>query len=184
MAALRFIVGTVLDLYILTFILRFLLQWVRISSSNPFWHFILRVTDPIVQPLRRVVPGWRGLELVSPIVVLVLEVVAIIVLSRLASQGMPPLLAVLGIAFIRVFLGVLQLYTVALLVYVLLSWISPGVSNQLSRVLAVLCEPLLRPVRRILPVIGGFDLSPLVVMIALQAITISVRLPPYLLPPY
>lgn len=177
MTALRFIVSTLLDLYILTFILRFALQWVHVTSLNPFWQFVLRVTNPIVQPLRRVIPGWRGLELVSPLVVFALEVIAIFVLLQLGHFPTPGLTAVLYYALLRTLLAVLHLYFIALLVYVLMSWISPGVNHPLTRVLAGLCEPLLRPVRRIIPIIGGFDLSPLIVIIVLQALAISVPIP-------
>ena len=179
-AALRFVVSTVIDLYILTFILRFLLQWVHITSLNPFWQFVLAVTNPVVQPLRRVIPGWRGLELVSALLVIVFEVLAIFVLLQFARYPVPGLPLVLYFALLRALLAVLHLYVIALLIYVLLSWISPGVSHPLTRVLAGLCEPLLRPVRRIVPIIGGFDLSPLIVLIVLQALAYTVPLPGYL----
>ena len=180
MTALRFIVSTVLDLYILTFVMRFILQWVHVTSLNPFWQFVLKVTNPIVLPLRRVIPGWRGLELVSPLFVIVLEVIAVIVLYRFAGYPVPGPAAVFYFALLRAVLAVLHLYVIALLIYVLLSWINPDVSNPLTRVLAGLCEPLLRPVRRILPTIGGFDLSPLILLIALQALAMTIPLPAYL----
>ena len=180
MTALRFLIGTLLNLYILTYVLRFAMQFARGDSRNPFWQFIVQVTNPIVLPLRRAVPGWRGLELVSPLVVLLLEVLAIFVLTQLGGYPLPALPALLYYAFLRALLAVLRMYVFVLFVYVLMSWISPDASHPLTRVLAALCEPLLRPVRRIIPVIAGFDLSPLFVLLALQALAMSVPIPGYL----
>jgi YggT family protein len=180
MSALVFVVRTVLDLYILTFILRFALQWVRADAHNPFWQFVVAATNPLVRPLRQVVPGWRGVELASPLLVLALEVLAIAVLLYLGRYPVPGFAALLYFALLRAVLGVLRLYMFALFVYVLLSWISPGTDHPLMRVLAALCEPVLRPVRRLVPAIGGFDLSPLVLLIALQAIYISIPIPGYI----
>jgi YggT family protein len=177
MTALIFIVSTVLDLYILTFILRFALQWVRADSRNPFWQFVVQITNPLVRPLRQVVPGWRGMELASLLIALVLEAIAVVVLVRLAGAALPGAGFVLYYALLRFVLAVLRLYFFALIVYVLLSWINPDGSHPLARALGALCEPVLRPVRRFMPVIGGFDLSPLVVLIVIQALIVSLPLP-------
>ena len=181
MTALVFLVRTILDLYILTFILRFALQWARADSYNPFWQFVVRVTNPLVQPLRQVVPSWRGVELASPLIVLALETLAVVVLANLTGYPLPGWAAILYFALLRALLGIVRLYMFVLFVYVLLSWISPGVEHPLARVLAALCEPVLRPVRRLIPTIGGFDLSPLVVLIGLQAVYIYISAP---IPPY
>jgi len=177
MTALRFVVSTVLDLYILTFILRFMLQWVRTDPRNPFWQFVVQITNPLVRPLRQVLPGWRGIELASPLLVLVLETVTVVVLLRLSSLPLPGIGLLLYYALLRFALAVLRLYFFAIFVYVILSWVSPDMSHPLARVLSALCEPLLRPIRRIIPTVGGFDLSPVVVLIGLQALIITVPLP-------
>jgi YggT family protein len=177
MTALRFVVSTVLDLYILTYILRFASQWVRADPRNPFWQFVVQITNPLVRPLRQVVPGWRGFELASLLLVVVLETCAVAVLLRMSGYPLPGLGLLVYYAFLRFVLAVLRLYFFALLIYVILSWVSPDASHPLTRVLSALCEPLLRPVRRFVPTVGGFDLSPLIVMIVLQALTIAIPLP-------
>ena len=184
MTALRFVVSTVLDLYILTFILRFALQWVRADPRNPFWQFVVQITNPLVRPLRQVVPGWRGMELASLLLAFVLEAVAVVVLVRLTGTPLPGVVLVLYYALLRFVLAVLRLYFFALVVYVLLSWVNPDGSHPLARALGALCEPLLRPVRRFIPVIGGFDLSPLIVLIAIQALIVSLPLPGVLAYPF
>jgi YggT family protein len=179
MTALRFIIGTVLDLYILTYILRFALQWAR-PDYNPFWQFVVQVTNPLVRPLRRVIPGWRGIELASPLIILALEALTIVVLLSLGGYPVPAPLPLLYYALLRAIIAVLRLYFFAIFIYVLLSWISPGSDHPLARALGALCEPVLRPVRRFVPPIAGLDLSPLVVLILLQALSMSIPLPGFI----
>ena len=178
-AAVFFIVKTLLELYLLTFMLRFLLQWVRADFHNPISQFIVRVTNPLVRPLRKVVPGWRGMDLSSLIALCVLELAATAGLVHLAGT-MLSFSAILYYAVLRILVLLIRLYFFGILIYAVMSWVSPGQWNPLTGLLASLTEPVLRPVRRILPPIGGLDLSPLFVLIGLQALLILVRLPPFL----
>ncbi len=175
MNALVFIVETLFNLYIWTFLLRFMLQAVRADFYNPFSQFIVRVTNPLVVPVRKVVPSWRGLDMSTLLLVLVLEIVAVLVLSAIAGFATPSVVGVLQVAVLRALLATLQLYFFAILLYVIVSWINPGGYNPFVSVLGAISEPLLRPFRRILPPIGGIDLSPLFVLIGLQALMLLVR---------
>jgi YggT family protein len=178
-AAFFFIVKTLLELYLLTFLLRFLLQWARADFHNPLSQFIVRVTNPLVRPLRKVIPGWRGMDLSSLAALLVLELGATAGLVYLAGDG-GNIGAIVYYALLRIIVLLIRLYFFSILVYAILSWVSPGQWNPLTGLLASLTEPVLRPIRRIIPPIGGLDLSPLLVLIGLQALLILVRLPPYL----
>lgn len=179
-AALFFVIKTLLDLYLIAYILRFLLQWARADFHNPLSQFVLRITDPVVRPLRRVVPGWRGVDLSSLVALLVLQLIVTAILSFMATgtANGPGLL--LYYAVLRVIVGTVRLYFFAILVHVVLSWVSPGNWNPLISVLHSLTGPVLRPLRRVIPPIGGLDLSPLFVLIGLQALLILIRLPGYL----
>jgi YggT family protein len=179
-AALFFVIKTLLDLYLIAYILRFLLQWARADFHNPLSQFILRITDPVVRPLWRVVPGWRGLDLSPLIALLLLQLVVTAILFFLATGGAMNLGMLLYYAVLRIIVGTIRLYFVAILVHVILSWVSPGQWNPLVSVLHSLTGPILRPVRRFIPPIGGLDLSPLFVLIGLQALLIMIRLPGYL----
>lgn len=179
-AALFFVIKTLLDLYLIAYILRFLLQWARADFHNPLSQFILRITDPVLRPLRRVVPGWRGVDLSPLIALLLLQLVVTAVLIFMATGAAINLGMLLYYAVLRIIVGTIRLYFVAILVHVILSWVSPGHWNPLVSVLHSLTGPVLRPVRRILPPIGGLDLSPLFVLIGLQALLIMIRLPGYL----
>jgi YggT family protein len=179
-AALFFVIKTLLDLYLIAYILRFLLQWARADFHNPLSQFILRITNPVVRPLRHVVPGWRGLDFSPLVALLLLQLVVTAILYFMATgSGVNPGM-LFYFAVLRIVVGTIRLYFVAILVHVILSWVSPGHWNPLISVLHSLTQPVLRPVRRVIPPIGGLDLSPLFVLIGLQALLIMVRLPCYL----
>ncbi len=175
--ALLFLVKTLLDLYILTFVLRLLLQWVRADFYNPLSQFIVRVTNPLVRPLRRIIPAAGRLDTATLLVILGLEVAATALLLGMATSGpLPGVGSLLTLAVLRTLVLVLRLYFVAILISVILSWVGRDSRHPLVAVLNSLVEPVLRPVRRILPSIGGLDLSPLIVLLLIQAALIAIPL--------
>jgi YggT family protein len=178
-SALIFLVKTLGDLYLLTFLLRFLMQWVRAGYNNPFAQFVLKVTSPLVVPARRVLPSVGGLDAPTLVVLILLEILATFVLLWLAGLSLP-VAVVLVYALLRLIALALWFYTVALFIYVLLSWFGDRGRNPMSELLGEIIEPLLRPARRLLPPIGGLDLSPLIVILLLQAALIALPLPSYL----
>jgi YggT family protein len=178
-SALIFLVRTLTDLYMLAFLLRFILQWVRASYYNPLSQVVLKVTSPLVVPARRVLPSVAGVDAPTLVVLLALECGATFLLSALAGVVLP-LPYFLLYVILRIVALTLWFYTLALFIYVLLSWFGERGGGPLAGVLADLVEPLLRPVRRVLPPIAGFDLSPLLVMLVCQAGIIALDLPWYL----
>lgn len=178
-AAVFFIIQTLFELYILCFLLRLVLQVTRADFHNPLSQFIVRVTNPVVAPLRRVVPSFRGLDTATLIVFLVLEAVATLLLAWYADIQ-PAVGTAIILVLLRAVYTMVRMYVFAVLIYAILSFVSPGTYNPLSSVLASICEPLLRPVRRVIPAIGGLDLSPLFVIIGLQALLIALPLPRWL----
>jgi len=179
-AALFFIIKTLLDLYLITYLLRFLLQWSRADFHNPLSQFMLRITDPVVRPLRRIVPGWRSHDLSPLVALLLLQLLVTAALLLMATGTIASAGMLLYYAVLRIIVGVVRLYFFAILAHVILSWVSPGHWNPLISVLHSLTQPVLRPIRRFIPPIGGVDLSPLFVLIGLQAVLIMLRLPGYL----
>jgi len=177
--ALIFLVKTLADLYVLTFLLRFIMQWTRADFHNPFADVILRVTNPLVRPARRMLPSARGIDLPTLLLLLALEALATLLLLALARVSMPP-----GAFVVTVVLRLVNLtiwfYTIAIFVYVILSWVGQGRYTPIGALLADLVEPVLAPARRILPPISGIDLSPLLVLILLQAVSIALPLDMYL----
>jgi YggT family protein len=177
--SLLFVVKTLTDLYMLTFLLRFILQWVRADFYNPLAEFILRVTNPLVLPARRFVPAAGGVDVPTLVVLLALQCAATWLVLSIANAAVPAGSFVLYV-FLRLVSLTLWFYTISILVYVILSWLGQTYGNPIAGILRDVNEPLLRPVRRLLPPIGGLDLSPLFVIIAIQAVALMLPLPPWL----
>jgi YggT family protein len=176
-APLLFIVETLFDLYVLCFILRLVMQMTRADFHNPLSQFIVRVTNPLLVPLRKLIPGYRGLDMAAVLLILMLELVATSVLFPLKTGMSPNPGTLIYFALLRTLVTVIRLYFFAILIYAILSFVSPGTYNPLSSVLASICEPVLRPVRRVIPPIGGIDLSPLFLLIGLQALLMAIPMP-------
>ena len=169
--ALTFIVKTLLELYIITFVLRFILQWVRADFRNPVSQFLVRITNPLVIPMRRLIPSVGGLDTATLVIILLLELVLTIVLINLVCMGEPYFIQTIGLTVLRIVYLVLRIYLFVILIYVVMSWISPGTYNPAVGLLASIAEPALKPFRRLIPPIAGLDLSPLFALIAIQALT-------------
>lgn len=178
--SLLFLVKTLSDLYLLTFLLRFILQWMRASSYNPLAQFIWKVTTPLVRPVRKVLPATGAIDVATLLVLIALECVATWVL--LAIAGLHPAWPAFALfVAIRLLSLTLWFYTVAIFIYALLSWFGQQTYSPMSAVLGDLVEPVLRPARRLVPPIGGLDIAPALVMILLFAILVGLPgLPPFL----
>lgn len=171
--ALIFLVRTFADLYLLTFLLRFIMQWARANHYNPLSQVVFKVTNPLVVPARRLLPSVAGLDMPTLVVLIVLEIVVTFVLLRLVGLSLP-IPRLLFYSLLRLISLVLWFYVGALIIYAVLSWFAQPSRNPMAMLLGELVEPLLRPARRMLPPIGGFDLSVLLVIVLLQATTIIV----------
>jgi len=177
--ALVFLIRTLGDLYLLTFLLRFIMQWVRADFYNPLAQAVVKVTNPLVVPLRRIIPAAGNTDLATLVVLLALEAALtwslLFFIPSSVSGGEFMLLVILRVVSLA-----LWFYTVSIFIYVLMSWLSAPGYNPVAGMLADLNEPLLGPARRLLPPLGGLDLSPLLVLILLQAARIALPLPAYL----
>lgn len=172
--ALVFILRTLFDLYVLTFALRLLLQWAAVDKRNPLVQFILRVTNPLVIPLRRLLPAIGRFDTASIVALLGLQLVGTALLVRIGCVGDPALWQILALAILSVVKLALSVFTWAIIIYVVLSWVSPGGYNPGAAVVAAVVEPVLAPFRRLVPLIGGLDLSPLFALISLQALSMLI----------
>lgn len=169
--ALVFILRTLFDLYILTFAMRLLLQWAAVDKRNPLVQFVLRVTNPLVIPLRRLLPPIGRIDTATVVVLVSLQVLATALVVRIGCVGEPEVLPILALAVLNVARLALSIFTWSIIIYVVLSWVSPGGYNPGAALVAAIVEPILAPFRRLIPAIGGLDLSPLFALIAIQAIS-------------
>jgi len=178
-SALIFLFSTLANLYLAAFLLRFILQWVRASYRNPLSQLVQKVTSPLVVPARRVLPSVAGLDLPTLLVLVLLEGLVTFLLITIARYpvSMPTLLLFIVLRLVAL---TLWFYTLVLFAYVLLSWFGERGGGPMGSVLGEIVEPVLRPVRRILPPIAGLDLSPMLVMLVCQAGIIALELPWFL----
>jgi YggT family protein len=165
--AFTFIIVALSDLYVITFFLRLAMGWVRADFRNPMAQFIVKVTNPLVMPARRFIPPFRGLDLATLTVLVVLQCLTTALLVQLACVGDAAVGQVIVFALMRLVHLVLNMYFWLLLVYVVASWVSQGGYNPALAVLAALVEPLLAPLRRLIPAISGLDLSPIFAFLAI-----------------
>jgi YggT family protein len=179
MQSILFLIRTLGDLYVMTFVLRFLLQWVRADFYNPLAQFVVRATNPLVVPARRLIPAAGGVDLPTLIAMVLLEAALIWTMFALVSVTVAPVAFVLYVV-LRLISTTLYLYMLSIFLYVILSWIAPGGYHPVGRMLADLNEPLLWPLRRILPPIGGLDLAPMLAIILIIAARMALPLPPFL----
>jgi YggT family protein len=174
-----YLVKTFSDLYLLTFLFRFILQWVRADFYNPLSQFIVRATNPLVVPARRAIPSVGEVDVPTLVVLVLLQCLVTWLLLTMAGVT-EPVDSFLLYVVLRMISLTLWLYSISILVYVILSFLAHAAYSPIAMLLGQVVGPVLRPVRRILPPIAGLDLSPWVVLILLQALMIALQLPPYL----
>jgi YggT family protein len=172
MSALIFIVDTLLSLALFVALLRLFLQWTRADFRNPISQAVVRLTNPLVMPLRRILPPIAKLDTASVVTVAIVALAEVAIVSELHGSEMPPILVWLREAAIEIVRVSLWTYFYAIFLYALLSLIAPGGYSPVQSLLTSLCEPVLRPFRRLIKPIGGLDLSPLWAGILIQALLI------------
>ena len=175
MDAIRYIVDTLLWLLTLAFVLRLLFQWVRANFRDPMADAIVRVTNWLILPLRRLLPPIGKLDTATVVAVIAVASVRTLAAFGLAGQGVGDVSLFLRITIVNLVDLVLRIYLFALLLYWLTSFVSPGGYAPGVRLLSQLCEPVLRPVRRIIPPIGQIDFSVLWVSIVIGALLVLLR---------
>ncbi|HEY4449018.1 MAG TPA: YggT family protein [Steroidobacteraceae bacterium] len=174
-AAFAFIIETLLALALFVVMARLLLQWTRADFRNPLCQAVVRITNPLVLPLRRVLPPIGKIDTASVVAVLLVATLDVACIFALHSTGIPPPLVWIHMVLIEVARTLLWTYLYAIFLYALLSLIAPGGYSPLQSLLTTLCEPVLRPIRRLIPAVAGLDLSPMWAIIAIYAILILIR---------
>ncbi len=175
MEAIRYIVDTLLWLLTLAFLLRFLFQLVRADFRDPMADAIVRVTNWLVMPLRRVLPPIRKVDTATIVAVLLITSLRSFIDMALNGVSITDWTLFLRITVVELLDLVLKVYLFALLLYWLTSFVSPGGYAPGLRLLGQLCEPVLKPVRRMIPRIGQIDFSVLWVSILIGALLVLLR---------
>jgi len=167
--ALIYLISTLTDLYVTAILLRLLLQWVKADFYNPLSQFLIKVTNPVLVPTRRLVPSIGKLDTASVVVMLLLELLQLVLISLIGNieHGFQFLLL---FAVRKLLITLLLTYFVLIIARVIVSWIANQSRHPLIPLIYQLTDPVLRPISRFLPPMGGIDLSPLFALIALRAL--------------
>lgn len=157
----QFVVG----LYLLIVLLRFLLQLVRADFYNPISQALITLTNPPLKILRRFVPGYAGIDWPSVILILLIQIIEICLLTLLLTGNLPTVSGLLVLAIAKILKLTAYVYMFLIFISVITSWINPGAYNHLTILIYQLLDPVMRPIRRRIPPMGGLDISPMVALL-------------------
>lgn len=169
--AFAFLIETVFQLYLAALMLRVLLEAFRADYFNPVCQALIKVTDPLVKPLTKIIPRVGPVSLAGIAWLYILELALLLILSAIGGWTLDWSVLLL-LAVLRLLRMLLVLYLILIIGGVILSWVGQGFRHPIVPVIFQLTEPVLAPIRRVLPPLGGFDLSPLVAIIIIQFLII------------
>lgn len=169
----RLVINTLGGLYLTAVILRFLLQLARADFYNPISQALVRITNPTVKPLRRLIPGFFGIDIASLVLAILIKLAMIIALFVVQTGSANfNILLVLLVAVLSVFVTIFNIYFVAMIATIILSWVAPGSYHPAAVLIHQVVEPVMAPFRRLLPPMGGIDFSPMIAFLALNVVKI------------
>ncbi|WP_119344527.1 YggT family protein [Facilibium subflavum] len=171
-----FLIDIIFSIFVYAVLLRFFLQWVKADFYNPLCQLIIRVTDPLLRPLRKVIPGFFGVDCAAILLAYLVTLLQLIFTSILiVGAANIPWHFVWLAAIIKLILTMVTLYIWLIVIRAIASWFVQGMYNPIIAALFQLTEPLLSKARRIIPVTkSGFDFSPIIVIIVLICIQIFI----------
>jgi len=165
-----FLVNTVFDLYLFVLTIRLILCWVHADFFNPAAQLIIKLTQRIILPLRKIIPNKSGIEFSTLTVMFVLEILKFLLITLMASK-FPHVMGLLILSFADIVKLILNTFFYAIFLQAILTWIQQGYSP-LFIILQKMTDPVLSPFQRLIPPISGFDLSPIAALIFLQFVII------------
>jgi YggT family protein len=175
MNALRYIVDTLTSLYLGVLILRLIMQIVRANFRNPFAEAVLRLTNPLIMPLRRILPPVGKTDSATVLAIILFAIFKVVLLALLFDGGLFALIPMVLIVLRTLVLAVLWLYFILVFFYGIAGMLMQGGSSPVYEVLAYVCDPLLNRIRKMIPsIVAGLDLSFLWAIIGIQALIILI----------
>lgn len=166
-----FLVDLVFDIYIIILIVRLLMQKLGASYHNPFSQLIIKLTNVFVTPMQKVLPGFKGFDFAIIFLILLFAVIETLLTIWLRFKVVPGLWGTIVISIGMIGNKFVNLYFYAIIVRAIMSWVVSLQQSPIAEVVFLITEPIMKPARRLIPTIAGFDLSPIPVLIALQLIS-------------
>jgi YggT family protein len=167
-----FLITTIFNLYLTVLVVRLILAWARADYFNPITRFIVQITNPVIKPLRKAIPTYAGIEYSTLLFIILLEIIKNYLVG-LFWMGVPAMSVLLIFSIRNTITLILSTFFYSILINAILSWINPGYSP-LGQVLGQLSEPILRPLRRFIPPIAGFDITPIPALLILQFLIMAI----------
>jgi len=166
------VVNTLGHLVMLALLLRFLLQANRADFYNPVSQALVKMTAPVLNPLRRLIPAWRNFDLAILLVALLFGTLASALMIFSAGYVLPGIGTLLSWAFLGILSYILKIYFWGLLISVIISWVAPYSGNPALLLIQQILDPLQRLFRKVIPPMGGLDLSPIFIFLGIQVVEI------------
>jgi YggT family protein len=170
-----YLVQTAVGFYLLLVILRFLLQLARADFYNPVSQFVVKATNPLLRPLRRVIPGLWGLDLAAIVLALIIQMLGLHIMLALLGLGMVNPMQTLVWSAIAIMATITRFYFFSVLAGIILSWVAQGSYHPAVVLLQQVNEPVMRPLRRLLPPMGGLDFSPILLFVLINVVEIGIH---------
>lgn len=163
--------------YLTIVLMRFLLQLARADFYNPISQFVVKATNPPLRPLRKVIPGLGALDGASLVLAILVQMLAFFLILMALNNGVPVInpVTLLAWSVITVLGLIVKIYFWSVIAIVVVSWIAPGSHHPAIQLVAQITEPVMRPVRNLIPAVGGLDLSPIVVFLILNVVSVVIN---------
>ncbi|WP_300001348.1 YggT family protein [uncultured Cedecea sp.] len=169
MLTLTFLVKTLIELYVMVLLIRIWMQWSRCDFYNPFAQFVVKITQPVIGPLRKIIPSLGPIDTSSLLVAFILTTLKypLLLLIQAGALSLDPMYLLIGLLSLLKSSGIMVFWVI--IARSLMSWISQG-RSPMEYVLIQMTEPMMAPIRRILPAMGGIDFSAMIVILILYAL--------------
>tara|TARA_R110001592_G_scaffold7583_2_gene42261 strand:- start:6450 stop:7013 length:564 start_codon:yes stop_codon:yes gene_type:complete len=169
------VLDTLSSLYLMIILLRFILQLSRADFYNPVSQFIVKATNPLLIPLRRIIPSIGGIDTASIVLAILFQTLVITLKMLVLSGGVANPVFLIALSVVMVLDVLLKVYFWALIIMIVASWVAPGSGNPALVLINQIVEPLMKPFRKMLPAMGGLDLSPILVFLVIKVLEVVVK---------
>lgn len=170
-----YLIQTALSLYLIVMLLRFLLHAVKADFYNPVSQFVVKATNPALAPLRRLLPPVGRFDLAALLESVILQALGIVVILLLNGVSLPNITLIFAWSVVGVLGLLVNIYFFALLAMIILSWVAGGSRHPAILLIYQITEPVMAPVRRLLPPMGGIDFSPILLFVLINVVLIALR---------
>jgi YggT family protein len=163
--------------YMTVVLLRFLLQLARADFYNPITQFVVKATNAPLRPLRKIIPGWGGIDCASLVLAVLIQAITFFLILIALNGGIPAInpLTLLTWSVLNILDLIVKIYFWSVIAVVVVSWIAPTSHHPAIQLVAQLTEPVMRPVRNMMPSMGGLDLSPIIVFLILNVMSVVIN---------